>query len=105
MTLPFLSRMPAHFLKKNGVFFFSTLNKTLKSRFLAIFVAEDLLGMLPQGTHDFERFIRPSELVRYFAECGVEVGELKGLSYNPLKLAFYISGDTSVNYLGYGIKR
>ncbi len=91
-------------LKENGLFFFSTINKTLKSRFLAIFVAEDLLGMLPQGTHDFERFIRPSELVRHFGECGVEVTELKGISYNPLKLAFYLSGDTSVNYLGYGVK-
>ncbi|MEE8575155.1 MAG: bifunctional 2-polyprenyl-6-hydroxyphenol methylase/3-demethylubiquinol 3-O-methyltransferase UbiG [Thermodesulfobacteriota bacterium] len=91
-------------LKKGGIFFFSTINKTLMAKFLAVFVAEDILGMLPQGTHDSSRFIRPSELVRIFRENNVDVEEIKGMSFDPLKFKFRITRDTSVNYLGYGVK-
>ncbi len=87
-----------------GPFFFSTINKTLKARFFAIFVAENLLGMLPSGTHDYERFIRPSTLVKLFKENGVIVEELKGLVYSPVLLGFKVGSDTSVNYMGYAIK-
>lgn len=92
-------------LKAGGLFFFGTLNKTLKSRFFAIFVAEDLLGMVPRGTHDYQRFVRPSVLRDILEESGVEIMELKGMSYDPLKLEFKLSNDTTVNYLGYAKKR
>lgn len=92
-------------LKSGGLFFFGTINKTMKARFLALFVAEDLLGMVPRGTHDYNRFVRPSVLKELLEENDVEMMELKGMSYDPLKLEFRISNDTSVNYLGYAVKR
>lgn len=88
-------------LKKGGLFFFGTINKTLRARFLAIFVAENVLGMVPQGTHDYNRFVRPSTVTEALSRNGVAVEEIKGLSYDPLRLEFKISKDTSVNYLGY----
>ena len=91
-------------LKPGGLFFFGTINKTLKARFFAIFVAEDVLKMVPRGTHDYNRFVRPSVLKDILEENGVEVMELKGMTYDPLKLEFKISNDTTVNYLGYGKK-
>jgi 2-polyprenyl-6-hydroxyphenyl methylase/3-demethylubiquinone-9 3-methyltransferase len=92
-------------LRPGGLFFFGTINKTIKARFFALFVAEDLLGMVPRGTHDYNRFVRPSILKGILEENGVEMKELKGMSYDPLKLEFRISNDTSVNYLGYAAKR
>lgn len=92
-------------LKPGGLFFFGTINKTIRARFLALFVAEDLLGMVPRGTHDYNRFVRPSILKELLEENNVEMMELKGMSYDPLKLEFRISNDTSVNYLGYAVKR
>lgn len=91
-------------LKSGGIFFFGTINKTLKARLLAIIVAEDVLGMVPQGTHDYQRFVRPSALKEILEENGVEMEEIKGMSYDPLKLEFRISNDSSVNYLGYAKK-
>jgi len=91
-------------LKPGGLFFFGTINKTLKARFFAIFIAEDVLGMVPRGTHDYNRFVRPSVLKDILEENGVEVRELKGMTYDALKLEFRISNDTTVNYLGYGKK-
>lgn len=92
-------------LKPAGLFFFGTINKTLKARFLALFMAEDVLGMVPRGTHSYDRFIRPSLLKEVLEKNGVEIVELKGMSYDPLRLEFRISNDTSVNYLGYAKKR
>jgi 2-polyprenyl-6-hydroxyphenyl methylase/3-demethylubiquinone-9 3-methyltransferase len=92
-------------LKPGGLFFFGTINKTIRARFLALFVAEDLLGMVPRGTHDYNRFVRPSVLKGILEDNGVEMKELKGMSYDPLKLEFRISNDTSVNYLSYAAKR
>lgn len=92
-------------LKPGGLFFFGTINKTIKARFFALFVAEDLLGMVPRGTHDYNRFVKPSVLKQLLEENGVEMMELKGMSYDPLRLEFKISNDTAVNYLGYAAKR
>lgn len=92
-------------LRPGGLFFFGTINKTIRARFLALFVAEDLLGMVPRGTHDYNRFVRPSTLKDILEANSVEMMELKGMSYDPLKLEFKISNDTSVNYLGYAVKR
>ena len=72
-------------LKKDGVFLFSTINRTLKAGLLAIFVAEDILRMVPQGTHDYRRFIRPSVLVELLRHNSVEVEEIKGMSFDPLR--------------------
>lgn len=92
-------------LKPGGLFFFGTINKTMRARLLAIFVAEDVLRMVPRGTHDYNRFVRPSVLKEALEENGVDIMELKGMTYDPLKLEFRISKDTSVNYLGYAKKR
>ncbi len=91
-------------LKPGGIFFFSTINKTLRAKFLAVFVAEDILGMIPPGTHDSSRLVRPSELVRILRDNSVETEEIKGMSFNPLSFGFRISKDTSINYLGYALK-
>ncbi|MBI5598378.1 MAG: bifunctional 2-polyprenyl-6-hydroxyphenol methylase/3-demethylubiquinol 3-O-methyltransferase UbiG [Deltaproteobacteria bacterium] len=92
-------------LRKDGVFLFSTINRTVKARLLAIFVAEDVLGMIPKGTHDYGKFIRPSELARLLRENSVSVEEIRGMSLDALNLEFRLGRDTSVNYLGYGVKR
>lgn len=92
-------------LKPNGLFFFGTINKTLKARVLAIAVAEDILHMVPRGTHDYKRFIRPSILKEILRKNNTEMLELKGMSYDPLRLEFRLSNDTSVNYLGYAKKK
>ncbi|VAV85063.1 hypothetical protein MNBD_DELTA01-422 [hydrothermal vent metagenome] len=91
-------------LKHGGIFFFSTINKTLRAKFLAVFVAEDILGMIPPGTHDSAKFVRPSELVRILKDNSVVTEELKGMSFSPLSFEFKISKDISVNYLGCALK-
>jgi 2-polyprenyl-6-hydroxyphenyl methylase/3-demethylubiquinone-9 3-methyltransferase len=92
-------------LKPGGLFFFGTINKTLKARLLAVFVAEDVLNMVPKGTHDYKRFVRPSLLKKIIADNDAEMMELKGMSYDVLRFEFKLSNDTSVNYLGYARKR
>jgi 2-polyprenyl-6-hydroxyphenyl methylase/3-demethylubiquinone-9 3-methyltransferase len=91
-------------LKPEGLFFFSTINKTLKARVLAIWLAEGILNMIPKGAHDYNRFVRPSELYEILRENQVVVKEIKGMTYDPLSLSFNISDDTSVNYLGFAVK-
>jgi len=91
-------------LKGGGLFFFGTINRTMKARIFALVVAEDILRMVPRGTHDYKRFIRPSELTHALAENNVTIKEIKGMTYDPLKLEFKISNDPSVNYLGYAEK-
>ena len=91
-------------LKKDGYLFFSTINKTVSARFLAIFVAENL-KMVPKGTHDYNRFIRPSKLVNILEQNNVTVEEIKGMIFDPLYFEFKISDNININYLGYGVKR
>jgi len=79
-------------LKPGGIFFFSTINKTLRAKLLAVFVAEDILGMIPPGTHDSAKFVRPSELVRILRNNSVETEEIKGMSFNPLSFGFRMYG-------------
>jgi len=92
-------------LEKDGFFFFSTINKTLKARLLAIYAAENILRIIPRGAHDYNKFIRPSTLVEILDDIGVEVRELKGMSLKPPCIDFRISDDLSINYLGYGVKK
>lgn len=85
--------------KPGGQVFFSTLNRNPKSYLLAIIGAEYVLNMLPKGTHDYRKFIRPSELAKYCREAGLQVGELKGMTYNPITKTYKLARDTDVNYL------
>jgi 2-polyprenyl-6-hydroxyphenyl methylase/3-demethylubiquinone-9 3-methyltransferase len=94
----------AALLKVGGHLLFGTINKTLRARFFAIFVAENLLGMVPPDTHHYEKFIRPSTLVRILQRNGITVEEIRGMTYDLLRMEFTLSDDTTINYMGYGIK-
>jgi 2-polyprenyl-6-hydroxyphenyl methylase/3-demethylubiquinone-9 3-methyltransferase len=78
---------------------FSTLNRNPKSYLFAIIGAEYMLRLLPRGTHDWSRFLRPSELAAHARRTGLAVGELTGMTYNPLARTYRLEDDTSVNYL------
>jgi 2-polyprenyl-6-hydroxyphenyl methylase/3-demethylubiquinone-9 3-methyltransferase len=86
-------------VKPGGWVFFSTLNRNPKAFVFAILGAEYVLRLLPKGTHEYARFIRPSELARWAREGGLALQGSRGLEYNPLTRRYKLSGDTSVNYL------
>jgi 2-polyprenyl-6-hydroxyphenyl methylase/3-demethylubiquinone-9 3-methyltransferase len=79
--------------------FFSTLNRNLKSYLFAVIGAEYILNLLPRGTHDFDNFIKPSELAQSCRNAGLSVDDLIGMSYNPFSKIYSLGGDTSVNYM------
>ena len=79
--------------------FFSTLNRNPKSFLFAIVGAEYVLNLLPRGTHEYARFIRPSELARDCRSAGLELAATRGMGYNPLTRRYSLQADTSVNYL------
>lgn len=86
-------------VKKNGLLIFSTLNRTPKSYLLGIIAAEYILRWVPAGTHDWKKFVRPSELAHPLEENGFEITDISGLVYNPLRREFAISkADVEVNY-------
>lgn len=91
-------------LKPGGALFCSTLNRNLKSYCQAIIGAEYILKLLPKGTHDYESFLRPCELVAMAKRVGLTLKALKGIRYRFLNQSFYLSSDVSVNYLAYFIK-
>ena len=86
-------------VRPGGWVFFSTLNRNAKSFLFAIVGAEYLLNLLPRGTHTYERMIRPSELARYCRDSGLDVKHTRGMAYNPLTQRYWLSADTSVNYM------
>lgn len=86
-------------VKPGGWLFFSTLNRNPKSFLLAIVGAEYILNMLPKGTHEYGRFIRPSELDGWAREAGLETRDITGMSYNPLSKTYLLGKDVDVNYL------
>lgn len=86
-------------VRPGGWVFFSTINRNLKAFALAIVGAEHVLKLLPKGTHEYARFIRPSELSRWARQAGLAIDAFKGMEYNPLTQRFWLSADTSVNYL------
>jgi len=86
-------------LKPGGSLFLSTLNRTMKSFMFAIVGAEYVLNMLPKGTHDYDQFIRPSELSSWATSQGFRLKSMKGISYNVFTRSFSLSNDVSVNYL------
>jgi 2-polyprenyl-6-hydroxyphenyl methylase / 3-demethylubiquinone-9 3-methyltransferase len=79
--------------------FFSTLNRNPKSFLFAIVGAEYVLKLLPRGTHEYARFIRPSELARHCRDAGLALQATQGMTYNPLTRRYRLQPDTSVNYL------
>lgn len=92
-------RACAQMVKPGGWVFFSTLNRNPKSFLFAIIGAEYILKLLPKGTHEFARMIKPSELTTWARDAGLEAQGFKGMSYNPLTQRYGLSQDTSVNYL------
>jgi len=92
-------RACASLVKPGGWVFFSTLNRNAKSFLFAIVGAEYVLNLLPRGTHEYAKFIRPSELARDCREAGLEWKQTRGMEYNPLTRRYWMSLDTSVNYL------
>lgn len=89
-------------VRPGGYVFFSTLNRTPKSYAFAILGAEYVLKLLPRGTHDYTKFIRPSEMASWSREVGLEVREQTGLTYNPLTRRYrLVAHDVSVNYMMY----
>lgn len=92
-------RACATLVRPGGWVFFSTLNRNPKSFLLGIVAAEHVLRLLPKGTHEYARFIRPSELARWCREAGLQLESSRGIEYNPLTRRFRLTDDTSVNYL------
>jgi len=86
-------------LSEQGVMFIATINRTPKSFLFAIVGAEYVLRWLPRGTHDWNKFVRPSELATAVRKAGTDLGELTGVSYNPLRDAWMLSRDLDVNYI------
>lgn len=92
-------RACAELVKPNGHVFFSTIHRNAKAFMQAIVGAEYLLNMLPRGTHEYAKMIRPSELAASCRDAGLQVEGTKGLEYNPITKRYWLSADTSVNYL------
>jgi 2-polyprenyl-6-hydroxyphenyl methylase / 3-demethylubiquinone-9 3-methyltransferase len=92
-------RACATLVKPGGWVFFSTINRNAKAFAFAILGAEYLLKLLPRGTHEYARFIRPDELTRWAREAGLDAVGFRGMQYNPLTKRYWLSGDISVNYL------
>ncbi|MEM7224164.1 MAG: bifunctional 2-polyprenyl-6-hydroxyphenol methylase/3-demethylubiquinol 3-O-methyltransferase UbiG [Pseudomonadota bacterium] len=94
----------AQLVKPGGIFLTATLNRTPKSFLMAIVGAEYVLRWLPRGTHDWRRFVRPSELVRHLRAGGLTAKEVTGVVYNPLADSWRLSADSDVNYMVSAIK-
>ncbi len=89
----------ATLVKPGGWVFFSTINRNAKAFLFAIIGAEHVLKLLPKGTHEYARFIRPSELATWGRAAGLVQSQMRGMEYNPLSRRYSLSNDTSVNYL------
>lgn len=89
----------ARLVKPGGSVFFSTINRNPKAYLFAVIGAEYLLSLLPKGTHDYAKFIKPSELSGWVRDAGLNVSGMRGMSYNPITQHYWLSDDVSVNYL------
>ena len=94
----------AALLKPGGQAFFSTINRNLKSYLFAIIGAEYVLKLLPRGTHDYARLIKPSELASHLRAAGLQMGGIIGMSYNPITRAYSLGSNTDVNYILHATK-
>jgi len=97
-------RACAQLVRPGGRVFFSTINRNPKSYLFAVIGAEYVLGLLPKGTHDYQRFIRPSELARWCRDAGLRSEEVIGMTYNPVTMQYRLGSDTGVNYLARCVK-
>lgn len=91
-------------LKPSGQMFLSTLNRNPRSFVTAILGAEYIFNILPKGTHEWSKFIKPSELEKYMRQAGVKLKESKGMFYNPIFHSANLNNDLGVNYMMYGLK-
>ena len=89
----------ARLLRPGGIAVFSTINRNPKSYLLAVIGAEYVLRLLPRGTHDYARFIRPSELCRFARNTGLDATDIIGMTYNPVTRQYKLEADTDVNYI------
>ncbi len=103
-NVSFFLKSCSKLLKKNGVMFVATLNKTLKSYIFAIIGAEYILRWLPIGTHEWEKFIKPEELINIQKENNLRLEKLDGMKFNPISDEWKVSSDKSVNYIAKFIK-
>ncbi|MFC5302647.1 bifunctional 2-polyprenyl-6-hydroxyphenol methylase/3-demethylubiquinol 3-O-methyltransferase UbiG [Azospira restricta] len=94
----------AALVKPGGHVFFSTINRNPKAYLLAVIGAEYVLRLLPKGTHDYAKFIKPSELARWAKSVGLELDEVIGMSYNPFAQSYSLGRDTDVNYLVHAVR-
>jgi 2-polyprenyl-6-hydroxyphenyl methylase/3-demethylubiquinone-9 3-methyltransferase len=94
----------AKLVKPGGDVFFSTINRNPKAYLMAVIGAEYLLKMLPRGTHDYDKFIKPSELSRWCRMAGLEVKDICGMSYQPFSRTYSLGSDSSVNYLVHAVR-
>ena len=92
-------RACAALVKPGGHVFFSTINRNAKAFVFAIVGAEYILNLLPRGTHEFAKFIKPSELAAYARAAGLDLAHTRGMEYNPLTRHYWLSANTSVNYM------
>jgi len=92
-------RACAELVKPGGWVFFSTINRNAKAFALAIVGAEHVLKLLPKGTHEYAKFIRPSELAQWCRDASLELTDTRGMQYNPISQRYRLSSDTGVNYL------
>ena len=95
----FFIKESSKLLRKNGIMFIATLNKTLKSYAFAILGAEYILKWLPIGTHDWEKFIRPNDLIKISEKNNLSLKKLDGMKFNILDDSWRVSSDTSINYI------
>ena len=102
--LNFFIKKSSNLLKKNGLMFIATLNKTFKSYVFAIIGAEYVLRWLPIGTHDWEKFVKPNELINLGNNAKLKLNKLYGIKYNPIIDKWNLSADKSVNYIANFIK-
>lgn len=94
----------ADLCKPGGELFFSTINRNPKSFVFAVVGAEYVLRLLPKGTHEYAKFIRPSELAAYIREAGLVLNDVTGMTYNPFTKRYKLGGDTDVNYIVHASK-
>jgi 2-polyprenyl-6-hydroxyphenyl methylase/3-demethylubiquinone-9 3-methyltransferase len=95
----------AQLVKPGGDVFFSTINRNPKSYLFAIIGAEYVLNLLPRGTHDYKKLIRPSELDTWIRSSGLSTLEITGMSYNPITKKYWLGDDVDVNYLIHASKQ
>ena len=103
-NIDFFLKSCSHLLKKNGIMFVATLNKTLKSYVFAIIGAEYIMRWLPIGTHSWEKFVRPDDLIKILKNYKLELNGLTGMKFNLIRDEWSLSSDKSVNYIGKFIK-